>query len=146
MAQKKEIQTDIIIDAPKEKVWAILTDFESFPQWNPFVIKLTGKPQAGARLEATLQPAGQKPTVFKPVLQQCQQNEALSWLGSMPLNMFNGYHYFRIEEVDESRVKFIQGEKFSGWLSGPVLKKVGAATHEGFIAMNKALKQRAEKS
>jgi len=146
MARKKEIQTEIIIDAPKEKVWAVLTNFERFPQWNPFVIKLTGKPQAGARLEATLQPAGQKPTVFKPVVQQCQKNEKLSWLGSMPLNMFNGYHYFNIEEIDNHKIKFIHGEKFTGWLSGPILKKVGDATREGFIAMNKALKDRLEQT
>jgi uncharacterized protein YndB with AHSA1/START domain len=33
----KELHTEIEIDASAERVWDILTDFASYPQWNPFI-------------------------------------------------------------------------------------------------------------
>ena len=32
----KEIKTEII-DTKPEKVWEVLTDFENYPTWNPFI-------------------------------------------------------------------------------------------------------------
>ncbi len=32
----KEIHTEIEINAPAGKVWRVLTDFPSYPEWNPF--------------------------------------------------------------------------------------------------------------
>ncbi|RYZ45415.1 MAG: SRPBCC domain-containing protein, partial [Chitinophagaceae bacterium] len=34
----KQIKTEIVINASKEKVWAILTNFSQYPQWNPFIV------------------------------------------------------------------------------------------------------------
>jgi uncharacterized protein YndB with AHSA1/START domain len=31
----KTLETHIEIEAPKEKVWGLLTDFPAYPQWNP---------------------------------------------------------------------------------------------------------------
>lgn len=31
----KEVKTEILIKAAPEKVWAILTNFENYPNWNP---------------------------------------------------------------------------------------------------------------
>jgi uncharacterized protein YndB with AHSA1/START domain len=33
----KELHSEIEIDASAERVWAILTDFASYPRWNPFI-------------------------------------------------------------------------------------------------------------
>ena len=33
----KEIKTEIIINSKPEKVWNILTNFEKYPEWNPFI-------------------------------------------------------------------------------------------------------------
>lgn len=146
MTQKNQrtIQTEIIIDAPKERVWEILVDFGKYPQWNPFMLELIGRAASGEKLKVTMQPPGQKPTVFKPVVQTAEPFKHFEWLGKMPINMFIGRHSMAIEELSEKRVRFIHSEQFSGWLAGFILKKVGNATREGFIAMNKALKEQAE--
>ena len=34
---KKEIKTEILIKASPQIVWSILTDFENYPHWNPFI-------------------------------------------------------------------------------------------------------------
>jgi uncharacterized protein YndB with AHSA1/START domain len=33
----KEIRTEILINAQAYKVWKALTDFNSYPSWNPFI-------------------------------------------------------------------------------------------------------------
>ena len=36
------ISTEIDIAAPPNEVWAVLTDYERYPEWNPFMVKLSG--------------------------------------------------------------------------------------------------------
>ena len=140
----KNLQTEIIINAPAEKVWSILTDFEKFPQWNPFIVKLEGKPEVNARLRAELK-NGDGVSVFKPKVLVAEKNKAFEWLGSLPVpGIFNGHHYFRIEALSGGQTKFTHGENFSGLLSGIIMNKIGEQTRNGFIGMNKALKERAE--
>jgi hypothetical protein len=140
----KTLQTEIVINAPAEKVWGIMTDFENFPQWNPFIVNLEGKPEVGTHLRAELK-NGDGVSVFKPKVLVAEENKAFEWLGSLPIpGIFNGHHYFRIETLSGGMVKFIHGEEFSGLLAGMIMNKIGEQTRDGFIAMNKALKERAE--
>jgi hypothetical protein len=140
----KTLQTEIIINASAEKVWGIMADFEKFPQWNPFIVKLEGKPEVNTRLRAELK-NGDGVSVFKPKVLVAEKNKAFEWLGSLPIpGIFNGHHYFRIESLNAGQVKFIHGEEFTGLLAGVILNKIGEQTRAGFIAMNKALKEWAE--
>jgi ribosome-associated toxin RatA of RatAB toxin-antitoxin module len=38
----KSITTAIVMNANREKVWNILSDFPAYPDWNPFITKITG--------------------------------------------------------------------------------------------------------
>ena len=51
---KKQLRTEIAIDAPPERVWAVLTDFERYGEWNPFVPSLQGELSGGSRLRVRL--------------------------------------------------------------------------------------------
>ena len=140
----KRITTEIIINAPKEKVWNILTDFDAYPQWNPFILSVKGKAVKGERLTNTLR-NGNKTVVFKPKVLNVVPNQYLGWLGSLGIKgLFDGYHYFEIEALSPTQVKLKHGEEFSGLLSTAILKKIAEATRQNFIRMNQALKERAE--
>jgi len=52
----KELHSEIEINASVERVWDILTDFASYPQWNPFVRSISGELKVGERLEVRLEP------------------------------------------------------------------------------------------
>ncbi|PTB91085.1 SRPBCC domain-containing protein, partial [Marivirga lumbricoides] len=43
----KQIETSIRIKALSETVWDILTDFEKYPQWNPFIKSVKGEVKEG---------------------------------------------------------------------------------------------------
>ncbi len=39
----KQIETEILINAKPDKVWQVLTDFESHSKWNPFIKSISGE-------------------------------------------------------------------------------------------------------
>ena len=34
---KAAIEAEVLIHASPEATWAVLTDFDSYPEWNPFI-------------------------------------------------------------------------------------------------------------
>jgi uncharacterized protein YndB with AHSA1/START domain len=47
---REEIITEIVIDAPAERVWEVLADLASYPEWNPRIRRASGELRAGSRL------------------------------------------------------------------------------------------------
>ncbi len=140
-----EIRTKIEIAATPERVWSILIDFIGYPQWNPFIRSIKGVVKTGERLAVFIQPTGSKGMTFRPAVLVAQPNQELRWLGHFLLpGIFAGEHYFQIEPISPGRVRFIQGEKFSGILVALAKSKLEGETKSGFIAMNQALKILAE--
>ena len=52
----KELHSEIEIAASAQRVWDILTDFSSYPQWNPFIRRISGEAKIGERLDVHLEP------------------------------------------------------------------------------------------
>lgn len=142
----KQIKTEIIINASKEKVWDVLTNFSQYPQWNPFIVSVEGELAKGKKLKNTLR-NGNKNMVFKPTILSVVPYRYFDWLGSLVVKgLFDGHHYFAIEELAPAQVKLTHGETFSGLLSTTILKKISEDTRNNFIRMNQAVKTRAEQA
>lgn len=140
----KQIKTEIIINASREKVWQVLTDFSSYADWNPFIIHIEGELKKGSKLKNTLR-NGDRTIKFNPIVQEVNYGESFSWLGNLLFKgLFDGLHSFIIEDAGKNHVKLIHSEIFTGLLSSFILKKIGAETRNNFIQMNLALKNKAE--
>lgn len=142
----KELHTEIEIDAPAEKVWRILTEFEAFPQWNPFIRRMSGELKVGSRLEVHMQLPGGRSMTFKPRVLKVEPNREFRWKGKLLLpGLFDGEHIFTVEPVREKRVRFIQREAMSGLLVPLFFRGMHQTTRRGFEEMNRALKSMAER-
>ena len=142
-----EIRTEIEIDATPEQVWSILINFIDYPEWNPFVRSITGTAKKGEQLTVLVQPSGAKAMTFRPKMLNISQNHEFRWLGHFLLpGIFDGEHYFIIEAISSVQVRFIHGERFTGLLVKLFKSSLETAIKQGFIAMNEALKIKAEKS
>jgi hypothetical protein len=140
----RQIETTATIAASPARVWAVLTDFSSYPEWNPFVIAATGRAEPGARLRATIQVPSRRPMNFRPTVRVAEPGRELRWLGHLLVpGVFDGEHYFKIESAGAG-CRFVHGERFSGLLIGLMGAKFYDAVRQGFAAMNAALKARAE--
>jgi uncharacterized protein YndB with AHSA1/START domain len=45
----KELRTEIEIAASPQRVWKILTEFERYEEWNPFIRKAAGRAKEGRK-------------------------------------------------------------------------------------------------
>lgn len=143
---KMNLNTEIRINAPPYRVWQILTDFAAYPQWNPFITRISGVAQTGGRLHITVQPVGGKAMSFSPRVSVAEQPE-LRWQGKLLLpGLFDGEHFFLLEDLGNGQTKLVHGEHFSGLLVGLFARSLEQGTLAGFEKMNLALKQRAEQA
>jgi hypothetical protein len=141
----RSISHTIEIDASPEAVWRELADTRSYAEWNPFVRRLDGELQEGARLEVEITPPGGRAMTFKPKVLAAEPGRELRWLGHLLLpGLFDGEHRFEIEPLEGGRSRLTQSERFSGLLVRPLGGGLGK-TERGFEAMNLALKARAER-
>ena len=142
-----EVRTEIEIEATPERVCSILLNFSEYAQWNPFVRSIQGVANAGERLTVFIQPPGSKGMTFRPTVLVVTPNHELRWRGRFLLpGIFDGEHYFQIVPLAPSRVKVVHGERFSGVLVPFAKSSLDGRTKAGFVAMNEALKTRAEGS
>ena len=143
----KELHSEIEIAASAQRVWDILTDFSSYPQWNPFIRRISGEAKIGERLEVRLQPPESRGVTFQPKVLNIEPNRELRWLGHLLVpGLFDGDHTLAIEPLEENRVRFVQREAFKGLLVPLLARSLDNNTRRGFEAMNRALKERAEAS
>lgn len=139
----RRIDTEILIQAPPQRVWSVLTDFAAYSQWNPFIVSITGRAEWGERLAVHIQ-AGGKQHLFKPVVLQATAPTRLRWLGRLGVpGLFDGEHGFELIP-EGAGTRLIQTESFQGFLVPLLWRKVEPTTRAGFEAMNQALKARAE--
>lgn len=140
-----QLHTEIEIEAPAERVWAVLTDFAAYPEWNPFVRSVAGVARKGERLQVEIRPDGGRAMRFSPVVLAAEAGRELRWLGRVLLpGIFDGEHVFVIEPLEGGRVRLRQSERFGGILVGLFRAQLDRDTLRGFEAMNRALKQRSE--
>jgi hypothetical protein len=143
----RELDTEIEINASAERVWQLLTDFDAYPQWNPFIRRIEGKPKVSSKLNVFIQPSGARGMRFNPMVLRAEPQRELRWLGSLLVRgLFDGEHIFIIEPLAENRIRFVQREKFSGLFVPLFWRSLDTNTRRGFNEMNVALKGRAENS
>lgn len=141
----KSIETEILIQANPKVVWDILMDFKNYPGWNPFVREIEGNPEPGKKIKVRITPPGRKGMVFRPVVLENQTQKIFRWKGSLLVKgIFDGEHYFELEQMNDSSTKLIHGEHFTGMLVNLLWKSLESPTREGFHAFNEALKKKAE--
>lgn len=139
---KKNIETNIVINATAEKIWKILIDFKRYPEWNPFILSMEGEVNEGARLKANIK--GMK---FTPVVLAVRANREFRWLGNFIIKgLFDGEHYFLLNQNNDGTTTLTHGEYFNGVLVPVFSKTLDKKTKEGFENLNLALKERAEKN
>ncbi|MCK5588562.1 MAG: SRPBCC domain-containing protein [Candidatus Lokiarchaeota archaeon] len=142
----REIVSEIEINAKPSKVWEVLVDFSSYPEWNPFMRKIEGELNVGSKLEVTIDVPNRDPMTFKPVVLKANPNEEFRWKTKMFAGfLFTGEHYFILEPIGEETTKFIQGEKFTGILVSFLVKSSNEDTPLGFVEFNRAIKEQCEK-
>ena len=126
--------------ASPDRVYGILTDFNRYAEWNPFIHPAAGKPRVGERLQLTI--AG---TRFRPRVLVADAGREFRWRGKLGFGgLFDGEHYFLLRPDGPEATVVEHGERFTGLLVPFLRQKLDTDTLAGFRAMNAALRERVE--
>lgn len=143
----KRLVHSIDIDADPERVWQVLTDLSTYPQWNPFIVRAEGRVEVGSGLTLRMQPVGGRAVTLRPTVVEATKPMHLRWKGRPGLpKILDADHQFRIEALPDGRSRLTQDEQFSGLLAPIMAASLDRHTLPAFAAMNAALKERAERA
>ncbi len=137
---EKNIHTEIAIDAPPERVWAILADNASYAEWNPYHVRVAGELSEGSTLDLTIHKPNGAVIEISPRVMRNDPPRELTWGGGIR-GIFFGRHRFVLFPDGESGTRLVHSERFSG-VAIPFAEL--DAIEEGYRGMNAALKARVE--
>lgn len=141
-----EIQTQIDIQASPARIWAILTDFAHYSEWNPFIVAATGVARPGQTLSLTLTTKPGRLMRFRPKVLHARASEKLVWRGRLLFpGLFDGEHCFTLSPLEDGSVRLSHSEQFRGLLVPLLRRSLERHTRAGFEGMNQALRERAER-
>ena len=140
----KQLRADVEINSNPKQVWDIIINFNEYQKWNPFIRKIIGEAKVGSKILIHVKTQGGKNRKYEPTVTKVQEGRELRWFGG---GLFlNGEHIFTIEMRDSGRILFVQRQVFEGLLSSFFGQSSYADIAAGLIAMNMALKERAERT
>jgi hypothetical protein len=115
-APSQTVTTRIEIDATPDAVWAVLSDFEAYETWNPFLTSIDGKMAVGETLNIHFASNAFGDMDIAPVLLNVEPGKGFRWKGMLLVpGIFDGKHFFKLEPRDGGTL-LVHGESFSGLL------------------------------
>lgn len=140
----KVLRTEIEIQATFDTVWQILTDLERYAEWNPFITRAVGKADVGEQVEITV-PDRSRTRLLHCTVTKALLNKELCWTYHVFLpGLFRGEHRFSLEAGEDDAVRLVDEEIFNGLAVFLDASEIDTHTRQGFHAMDRALKARAE--
>lgn len=137
------IDTTVDINASRDDVWDVLTDFASYKDWNP-VMRIEGAPEVGTKLVVHLTGAGGHGMSFRPKVLAATPGTELRWLGKVGLRgIAAGEHFFVLTTNDDGTTRLNHGERYSGALIA-LAKRDARSNDASYEAFSQALRHRVE--
>jgi hypothetical protein len=141
-----ETVTDIVIDAPAEHVWDILTDFSTYPDWNPLIRQASGDVAPGAHLTVTMAGSDGSEHTAHPTVVHLRPGRELRWRDRPGLpGLMDTESNFKIEPLGPERVRFVHWQKTSGLLAPFLGGGHDSRLRDRLRTMDVALKEQAER-
>jgi len=143
MAREK-IEHRLGVQAPASVIWDVISDVESWKDWNPLYPAAEGQLRFEARLTLTLALPGREPQVIHPIIEAWTPNELIHWRLKLLGGLVRTTRYLEIDALTETGCIFSNGELFEGRLGPFIARRMAPALRAGFAAMGEAVKARAE--
>ena len=109
------------IDASPPRVWALLADASTYPEWNTGVLNLDGEIALGNKISLTAAVSPKR--AFKLKVAELDAPRRMVWSSGMPFGLFKGARTFTVEPNGDG-VEFKTVEEFTGPLAGMIGKKI----------------------
>lgn len=138
------IEDRIGIQAPQELIWEVVYDLAKWSEWNPTYPRAEGEIRIGNILSLDLLLPGQSTQPLSARVIDWVPNEQLHWELKLMGGLIRTLRYIEISPLAETGCVVDNGEIFGGLMGSSLGKRMRGPVRRGFLAMNEALKARAE--
>ena len=132
------IYTEVEIDAPKEKVWSVLTDFQQMPQWSKTLQNIEGSLTNGTKTKVVYIFKG-KSRVIHHTMVDFEDGTQFGWSDTL-IPFAKDRHIYRVEAISDSRSRFVQTDEVKGPTALLVSGMLMAEMSKTYPIFNEALK------
>jgi hypothetical protein len=140
----KVLQRKVIVRAPERVVWSVLADLDAYPDWNPMIVRASGRLEQGASLDLSVRDAGGPPEKRTVELLAVKPRHKLRWQDRLLLPGVRDRELtIRLRWLSPRRTLVVVAERYEGLLA-PLADTYGEEI--GLDRMVIALKERAEAS
>jgi uncharacterized protein YndB with AHSA1/START domain len=135
---------EVKVNAPPRRVWEVLTDFEAYSQWNPWLIEAHGHAAVGERVDVQVVLGSQTRTARHRVY-AVEPARRLCWRDAGATTLFATGSRCRVLEPDGAGGTVLRVElHVGGAFRRTARRKYGAAIRRGLDAETEALRRQAE--
>lgn len=140
----KTIRSVVTVEASRETVWGILTDFEGYERWNPLITDAEGDARLGAEIQVDIHPPDSDTQHLSPEITILRPNRKLAWMSRDVLPGISDREYeVIIDSLGDDRVRVVMHKRFEGIL---IPFTSIAEEDRGLDLMAAALKEQAEQA
>jgi len=142
---KHLIESKISINAPIEQVWAVLSNFDNYHEWNPFTPKIEVKNEIGSMvgLHVRLNPKSNKTILQKETLLVWEEGKRLEW-GIQNSWFVRTVRIQSLKAIDENTTEYYTSDALEGPLTGLILFLYRNKIQIGFDDVCTGLKKEVE--
>jgi len=138
------IEHDLEVKASADAVWQVITDFDSYKQWNPFLLDCESSMQPGEPIDLTVQ-LGKQVRQEQEIIDTVTPGKGFTYrMKPMPGGALSSHRIHEITVIDENTCRYRSRFELQGWLSPVVKLAVGKHLLSGFGGMSHGIKDRAE--
>lgn len=139
------VHTEITINAPAEKVWAAISDFDNLGAWSPKFKTVVGPKEQGASITA-IYDFGTGTLLENPVKLTWQDGKRFGWSGGTLFgpDVYDN-HQFMVVPVDEQTTQFIHTDDLTSTKIDGLLEQQIPVFIDFFQELNQTLKAYVEK-
>ena len=137
----RRFETTTTIGATPERVWDVLADTSSWPDWDSGVVRVEGELERGRRI--TVVSALNPKRAYPVTVAELEPGHGMTWRGGMPLGLFRGVRTYSLTPDGDGRTRFDMREEFSGPLA-PLIWRSMPDMNPSFRQFAEGLKQRVE--
>ncbi|CAL9649746.1 hypothetical protein SUDANB95_06551 [Actinosynnema sp. ALI-1.44] len=142
--QENELRTEILIDAPPGAVWAVLTDFGRYREWNSLIEYVSGTAEEGAEVRTRAAWGSPAEREFEGRITAVRPPSLLASEGGDP-ELFFGRHRWELTP-EGTGTRMVNREVWTGPLAESVHAQSKDLLTAEFEAFNQALKAEVERS
>ncbi len=141
---KRDVYTQIEIEATKQQVWDVLTDFDRMPEWSSSFQGMKGEFREGGKATSYFKPLmGKKNMEFEHTIIDFKEGESFGWSDPFMLGM-KDHHVYKLESMDNGNTLFIQTDGVEGGATPFMGKLVTNNMEKMYSKFNQELKDRVE--